>query len=176
LFRCESLTLQSHRVLVVIDQWSRRIIGFSVHRGDVDAITVCKMFNQAISGADPPVTLSSDSDPLFKSHRWQANLRILDVDEVKSIPYTPISHPFVERVIGTIRREYLDHVPFWNSVDLDRKLNEFKDYYNNYRTHEALSGESPAQFQSSSPQILAQIDDHVWPQHCGGLFQTPAAG
>jgi len=105
--------------------------------------------------------LSSDNDPLFKNHRWQANLRILDVDKVKSIPYTPMSHPFVERVIGTIRREFLDHVPFWNSVDLDRKLNEFKDYYNNYRTHEALSGESPAQFQSRSPQILAQVDDHV---------------
>ena len=119
---------------------------------------------------------SSDNDPLFKSHRWQANLRILDVDEVKSIPYTPMSHRFVERVIGAIRREYLGHDPFWNSVDLDRKLHEFKDYYNNYRTHEALSGESPAQFQSRSPQILAQIDDHVWRQHCGGLFQTPAAG
>ena len=44
------------------------------------------MFNQVISDADPPVTLSSDNDPLFKSHRWQANLRILDVDEVKPIP------------------------------------------------------------------------------------------
>ena len=43
-----------------------------------------------------------------------------------------MSHPFIERLIGTIRRDYLDYVPFWNSLDLERKLGEFKDYYNNY--------------------------------------------
>ena len=107
-----------------MDQWSRRIIGFDVHKGDVDGISVCQMFNQAISGSDPPKSLSTDNDPLFKSHRWQANLRILDVSEIKSIPYAPISHPFIERVIGTIRREYLDHTPFWNSLDLARKLDD----------------------------------------------------
>jgi hypothetical protein len=42
-----------------------------------------------------------------------------------------MSHPFIERVISTIRREYLDHVPFWNSIDRERKLREFKAYYNN---------------------------------------------
>ena len=86
------------------------------------------MFNQAISGADPPDSLSTDNDPLFTSHRWQPNLRILDMNEIKSIPYAPMSHPFIERVIGTIRRESLDHTPFWNSLDLARKLDDFKDY------------------------------------------------
>jgi putative transposase len=54
LFRCESLRLQSRSVLVVIDQWSRRIIGFGIHRQDVDGATVCRMFNHAISRTDPP--------------------------------------------------------------------------------------------------------------------------
>lgn len=173
LFRCESLTLQSHWVLVIIDQWSRRIVGFSVNRGDVDGMTVCKMFNQAISGADPPKTLSTDNDPLFNSHRWQANLRILNIEEIKSIPYAPMSHPFIERVIGTIRREYLDHVPFWNSIDLERKLNEFKNYYNNHRTHASLSGQSPAKFSRLAKQTFANINDYGWQHHCRGLFQTP---
>ena len=136
---------------------------------------MCKMFNQAISGTDPPKTLSSDNDALFKSHRWLANLRILDVNEIKSIPYAPMSHPFIERVIGTIRREYLDHVPFGNSVDLERELCEFKDYYNNHRTHESLSGPSPVQFCSRAQQMHAQIDNPTWRQHCRGLFQTPVA-
>ena len=66
--------------------------------------------------------LSSDHDPLFRFHRWRANLRILEVEEIKSLPYVPVSHPFVEQLIGTIRREFLDHVPIWNTVDLERKL------------------------------------------------------
>ena len=35
-------------------------------------------------------------------------LRVLDVKEIKTVPYVPLSHPFVERLVGTIRREYLD--------------------------------------------------------------------
>jgi hypothetical protein len=35
-------------------------------------------------------------------HRWRANLRVLDVEEIKTVPYAPLSHPFVERLIGTI--------------------------------------------------------------------------
>ena len=37
----------------------------------------------------------------FRVHRWLANLRILEVEEIKSIPYVPVSHPFGERLIGT---------------------------------------------------------------------------
>ncbi len=59
-------------------------------------------------------------------HRWKANLRILEVTEVKTVPYVPLSHPFVERLIGTIRREYLDQVPFWSARDLERKLLQFR--------------------------------------------------
>ena len=128
LFRCESIKLKSYWVLVVMDQWSRRIIGFGTHQGPVDGVALCSMFNHAISGSDPPRYLSTDNDPLFRFHRWRANLRILDLEEIKSVPYVPMSHPFIERVIGTIRREYLDHVPFWNSLDLERKLREFKNY------------------------------------------------
>jgi transposase InsO family protein len=55
-----------------------------------------------------------------------------------------VSHPFVERLIGTIRREYLDRVFFWNAVDLARKLGAFRDYYNGHRMHRALAGLTPA--------------------------------
>jgi putative transposase len=42
-----------------------------------------------------PKYLSSDNDPLFRFYKWQVNLRILDIVEIKSVPYTPQSHPFV---------------------------------------------------------------------------------
>ena len=55
-----------------------------------------------------PKHLSSDNDPLFTYRQWQANLRMLDVDEVKTVPHIRWSHPFVERLIGSLRRELLD--------------------------------------------------------------------
>src|SRR4030095_16435063 len=135
LFRCESATLRTHRVLVVMDQYTRRIIGFGVHAGVVDGVALCRMFNQAIRGCRAmPKYLSSDHDPLYRFKQWQANLRILEVAEIKTVPYVPLSHPFVERLIGTIRREYLDRTLFWTTVDLENKLLEFRDYFNSYRT------------------------------------------
>jgi transposase InsO family protein len=69
-FRCESLTLKSHWVMVVMDQFSRRIVGFAVHAGALDGPTVCRMFNRIVSGSRAPRYLSSDNDPLFLYHQW----------------------------------------------------------------------------------------------------------
>ena len=71
---------------------------------------------------------SSDHDPLYRFHQWQANLRVLEVTEIKTVPYVPLSHPFVERLIGTIRREYLDRMLFWTTADLETKLLNFQHY------------------------------------------------
>lgn len=131
------------------------------------------MFNQASSGKDPPHYISTDNDPLFQFHRWQANLRVLEVEEIKSVPFTPISHPFVERLIGTIRREYLDLVPFWNSLDLQRKLNLYKDFYNEHRTHSYLDGLPPGKYGRSTTNLTADLANFSWKFHCNGLFQTP---
>ena len=175
LFRCESILLKSHWVLVVMDQFTRRIIGFGVHAGEVDGMALCRMFNTAILAMDAPRYLSSDNDPLFKYHQWTANLRIRDVDEIKSILYTPRSHPFIERLIGTIRREFLDPTLFWNAVDLERKLETFKDYYNRSRTHASLGGSTPAETGGDRVAQPARLQSYAWEKHCGGLFQLPVA-
>ncbi|HWS96713.1 MAG TPA: helix-turn-helix domain-containing protein, partial [Candidatus Methylomirabilis sp.] len=74
LFRCESAMLRTHWVLVVMDQYTRRIIGFGVHAGMVDGVALCRMFNRAIRGQRRmPNFLSSDNDPLYRFHQWQAN-------------------------------------------------------------------------------------------------------
>ena len=94
LFRCESLILRTHWVLVVMDQFTRTIVGFGVQAGALDGPAVCSMFNHAIAGARArPRHLSSDHDPLFEFHRWKANLRILDLTEIKTVPEVPLSHP-----------------------------------------------------------------------------------
>ena len=175
LFRCESILLQTHRVLVIMDQFTRRIIGFGVHAGDVDGVALCRMLNTAISTMGIPKYLSSDYDPLFQYHQWQANLRILSVDEIKTVPYTPLSHPFIERLIGTIRREYLDHILFWNAQDLERKLVDFRQYYSRDRDHQSLGGDTPAVVSGEPQPLRAKLSYYSWISHCNGLFQTPIA-
>jgi hypothetical protein len=97
LFRCESITLRSCGVLAIIDVFSRRFVGLAVEHGAVDGPVVCRMFNRARAKQSLPKYLSTDPDPLFRFHRWLAHLRVLDVEEVKSLPYSPVSHPFVKR-------------------------------------------------------------------------------
>ena len=60
--------------MVVMDVFTRRIIGFGVAAANLDGPVVCRMFNRAIAKQRPPRYLSSDHDPLFRFHRWLANL------------------------------------------------------------------------------------------------------
>lgn len=158
-----------------MDQFTRRIIGFAAHDGDVDGATLCRMFNEVMSQKDPPCYLSSDNDPLLQLHRWRANLRILDIEEIKSIPYTPISHPFVERLIGSIRRELLDQTFFWNDQDLMRKLASYQEYNNRHRTHSSLEGQTPIVICDQTQAKIINLKNYGWQSHCRGLFQLPIA-
>jgi transposase InsO family protein len=176
LFRCESITLNTHWGLVVMDQFTRRIIGFGVHAGDVDGVALYRMFNQAISGMGIPKHLSSDNDPLFTYRQWQANLRILDVDEIKTVPHIPWSHPFVERMIGSLRRELLDQVFFWKIVDLESKLEDFKQYYNGHRVHSSLDGDTPNEISGEAAPKPTDLNNISWRRHCRGLYELPLAG
>ena len=59
LFRCESIVLRSYWVLVVMDQFTRRLVGVGVHRGPVDSADLCRMFNAVIHGRGTPRRLST---------------------------------------------------------------------------------------------------------------------
>jgi transposase InsO family protein len=130
------------------------------------------MFNNATSGQGWPQYLSSDNDPLFQYRRWKANLRVLEIDEIKSLPHVPMSHPFVERLIGSIRRELLDHTLFWTATDLESKLKDYQCYYNEYRTHSGRGGATPVEPVAGK---VIDIKRYRWKRHCRGLFQLPIA-
>ena len=133
------------------------------------------MLNAAIHGQGAPRHLSTDHDPLFEAHRWTANLRILEIDEIKTVPHVPLSHPCVERLIGTMRREFLDHVLFWNGRDLERKLAEFQTYYNAVRGHASLEGRAPLTVADRDIVAAADLNHVRWVSHCRGLVQLPVA-
>jgi transposase InsO family protein len=130
------------------------------------------MFNQATSGQDWPKYLSSDNDPLFQYYRWKANLRVLDIEEIESVPHVPMSHPFVERLIGSVRRELLDHTLFWTVTDLEKKLRNYQRYFNEFRTHSRLDSATPIELGGYK---VTDISDYRWQKHCRGLFQLTVA-
>ena len=103
-----------------------------------------------------------------------ANLRVLEVTEIKTVPYVPVSHPFIERLIGTIRRECLDRTLFWTARDLEAKLLDFQRYFNEHRTHSGLNGRTPETNTDGHP-LPAGLGSYEWKQHCRGLYQTPMA-
>ncbi|WP_129782469.1 integrase core domain-containing protein [Peristeroidobacter soli] len=175
LFRCESILLKSFWVMVVMDVFSRRIVGFGVEPAHIAGISVCHMFNEARCGQPLPKQLSSDHDPLFRFHRWRANLRVLDIEELKSVPFAPRSQPFIERLIGTLRREYLDQTFFWNGLDLHRKLDCFALYYNQRRVHAGLNGRTPVEQCGTIADQPANLNHFAWRLDCSGLFHTPTA-
>src|SRR6266403_1661256 len=71
LFRCESILLKSFWVMVVMDIFTRRIVGFGIEPAHIDGIRVCRMFNQARCAQPLPQRLHvTDHDPLFRFHRW----------------------------------------------------------------------------------------------------------
>jgi transposase InsO family protein len=78
-------------------------------------------------------------------------------------PRSPWQNPFVERLIGTLRRECLDHVIVWNERSLRRTLRLFLAYYHEWRPHLALDKDAP-------------IARAAQPPACGTIVQVPHVG
>jgi hypothetical protein len=97
---------------------------------------------------------------------------VLDIEEIKSVPHAPMSHPFIERLIGSIRCELLDHTFFWTATDLENKLCDYQWYYNESRTHSGRGGVTPVE---TSSNMIVDINKYRWKKHCRGLFELPVA-
>ena len=176
LFRCESINLKSYWVMVAIDVHSRRIIGYSIQATAYTGPSVCRMFNDILADARViPKRINTDNDPLFKYHQWKANLRIAEIEEIKTVPEIPRSNPYVERLIGSTRRECLDQVLFWNEQDLKRKLESYQKYYNEYRVHYSLGGIPPNQFTGKNSPDKIDPKRYSWKQYSSGLYSHPIA-
>ncbi|MAT95431.1 MAG: hypothetical protein CME59_22915 [Halioglobus sp.] len=83
-----------------------------------------------------------------------------------------MSHPFVERLIGSVRRELLDQTFFWTQSDLENKLRSYQQHYNEKRCHSSRNGATRVEF--SNRKVLG-MNDYCWESHCRGLVQPSAA-
>ncbi len=62
---------------------------------------------------------------------------------------------------------------FWNEHDLERKLIDFKEYYNRYRTHDSLDGITPTMCAGLGENKVIDLHNYGLQSHCRGLYQTP---
>jgi len=173
-FRLESVSLQTHWVMIVMDQYSRRIIGFAVKAGSLSGMDIAMMFLETM-GETIPTFLSTDNDPLFKSTMWQFVIYGLELNPLKSEPRKPWTHPFVERLIGSCRREYTDNIFFFGEVDLRRKLKKYQEYFNKGRVHYGLSGNVPSQRVGDIAIKQAEVSNYRWKSYCNGRYKVPLA-
>ena len=100
------------------------------------------------------------------------NPRVLDIDEIKSLPHVPMSHLFVERLIGSTRRELRGQTLFWTATDLEKKLRDYQRYYNECRTHSVRDGATPIE---TTGNKVTDLNKYRWETHCRGLFELPIA-
>ena len=76
----------------------------------------------------------------------------MGIKQVLSAPRSPWQRAYVERVIGTLRRECLDHVIVFSEAGLSRHLRRFADYYHRSRTHLGLQKDTPESRQVQAPE------------------------
>jgi putative transposase len=84
----------------------------------------------------------------------------------------PMSDPFVERLIGSSRRELLDQTFFWTVTDLENKLRDYRRDYNKHRCHSSRAGATPV---DSGEKNIVDINRYRWKKHCRDLFELPTA-
>jgi putative transposase len=89
----------------------------------------------------------------------------MGIEQVLSAPRSPWQRAYVERIIGTMRRECLDHVINFNEAALYRQVKSFAEYYHRSRTHLSLSKDSP----ESRAVQLPKLGRIVSIQQVGGL-------
>jgi len=82
---------------------------------------------------------------------------------------------FIELLIGTICSEFLDHIFFWKTRNLEQKLVEFRQYYNRDRVYQSLVGVTPPVASDNPQPLRTKLSNYSWISHCNGLFRTPIA-
>jgi transposase InsO family protein len=107
---------------------------------------------EAFSFDSAPRYLLRDRDAIY-SEAVRRRIKSLGIEEVVTAPRSPWQNPFCERVIGSIRRECLDHVIVMNERHLRRILREYVDYYHTCRTHLSLNKDPPETRTVEPPEL-----------------------
>jgi hypothetical protein len=128
-------------VLVILVHERRRIVHCHVTEHPTATWTAQQVVD-AFPWDEAPRYLLRDRDRIYGDVFRQRG-RHMGIEEVLIAPQSPWQNPYVERLIGSIRRELLDQVIVLNERHLTRLLQSYLDYYHDYRTHRALDMDTP---------------------------------
>jgi putative transposase len=140
-FVVSTIRFQILSVFLVLAHERRRIVHFAVTAHPTAEWTAQQM-PEAFPWETPPQYLLRDRDRLF-GKEFVDQLKAMGIKPVLSAPRSPWQRAHVERVIGTIRRECLDHLIIFDQRSLPRHLRGVLSYYHRSRTHWALAKDSP---------------------------------
>jgi putative transposase len=162
-FAVPTIRFQILYVFLVLAHERRRILHFNVTAHPTAEWTAQQLRN-AFPWDSAPHYLLRDRDRVF-GHEFARQVQDMGIEQVLSAPRSPWQRAYVERIIGTIRRECLDHVIIFSEAALYRQVKSFAEYYHRSRTHLSLSKDSP-ESRVVQPPELGQI---VAIQQVGGL-------
>ena len=160
-FVVPTLTFDLLFCFVVLSHDRRRILHVNVTANPTAAWTA-RQIVEAFPFDLKPKYLHRDRDSIY-GWEFQRCVESLGIEQIVSAPRSPWQNVFVERVIGTIRRECTDHIIPLSEAHLRRTLREYVDYYNESRTHQSLDGTAP------EPRDIASVGDVVGTPVLGGL-------
>jgi len=128
-------------VLVVLAHHRRRVVHFSVTEHPTAHWTAQQIVD-AFPDDSAPSYLLHDRDNVY-GQAFRQRVKRMGIEEVLTAPQSPWQNPFAERLIGSIRRECLDHVVVLGERHLRRILTAYFAYYHRTRTHLSLEKDAP---------------------------------
>ena len=138
-------------VFLVLAHDRRRIVHVDVTAHPTAAWTA-QQLREAFPCAGVPRYLLHDRDSIF-GVTFQADLSAMGIKEVVSAPRAPWQRAYVERLIGSIRRECLDHVIVLSEASLRRRIRSYLAYYHGSRTHLSLAKDTPERRMVQPPEL-----------------------
>jgi transposase InsO family protein len=127
--------------LVILRLLRREIVRIAVTRHPTSE-WLARQITEAFPWETAPTILLRDNDKAF-GHAFQQRVRSMGIRDHPVTWRSPWQNGYVERVIGSIRRECLDHLLVFSAAHLQRVLNTYVIYYNSFRTHVALDKDTP---------------------------------
>jgi putative transposase len=140
-FTVPTIRFQVLYVFLVLAHDRRRILHFAVTAHPTAEWSI-QQLREAFPWDSAPQYLLRDRDRIF-GKEFVDQVKAMGIKQVLSAPRSPWQRAYVERVIGTIRRECLDHVIVFNERSLYRHLRDFIEYYHRTRTHLGLQKDTP---------------------------------